>query len=41
MPVLLREAAEKIEQGAAQIRATATKTATEKEAPTEAGRMLL
>jgi len=41
MPVLLREAAEKIEQGAAQIRATATKTATEKEPPTEAGRMLL
>ena len=33
-------AAEKIEQGAAQIRATATKTATEREAPTESGRML-
>jgi myo-inositol catabolism protein IolC len=36
----LRDAAEKIEQGAAQIRATATKTATEREAPTETGRML-
>lgn len=36
----LRDAAEKIEQGAANIRATATKTATEGEAPTETGRML-
>jgi integrase len=36
----LRIAAEKIEQGADQIRATATKTATEGEAPTEAGRLL-
>jgi hypothetical protein len=36
----LRGAAEKIEQGAAHIRATATKTATEREALTEAGRML-
>ncbi|MFZ2003163.1 MAG: tyrosine-type recombinase/integrase [Candidatus Sulfotelmatobacter sp.] len=36
----LQDAAEKIEQGAARIRATATKTATEREAPTESGRML-
>lgn len=33
-------AAEKIEQGAAQLRATVTKTATEREAPTESGQML-
>jgi integrase len=36
----LQDAAEKIEQGAARIRATATKTATEREAPTESDRML-
>ena len=36
----LRDAAEKIEQGAAQLRATATKTATERETGTESGRML-
>ncbi len=36
----LRLAAEKIEQGAAHIRATATKTATEREAPSESGQML-
>jgi integrase len=36
----LRDAAEKIEQGAAQIRATATKTATEREAAAESGGML-
>jgi hypothetical protein len=36
----LRDAAEKIEQGAAQIRASATRTSTEREGPTESGRML-
>jgi len=36
----LKDAAEKIEQGAAQIRATATKTATERESPAESGQML-
>ena len=36
----LRDAAEKIEQGAAVIRATATKTATERETSAESGRML-
>jgi hypothetical protein len=36
----LRDAAEKMEQGAAHIRATATKTATVGEAPTEAGQTL-
>lgn len=36
----LRDAAEKIERGAALIRATTTKTATEKEATTEPGRIL-
>lgn len=36
----LEDAAQKIEQGAARIRATATETATEREAPPESGRML-
>lgn len=36
----LRDAAEKIEQGAARLRATATKTATEREVSAESGRMI-
>ena len=36
----LQDAAEKIEQGAPRIQATATKTATEREVPSESGRML-
>jgi hypothetical protein len=36
----LRDAAEKIEQGAAQIRRTASKTATGRETSPESGRML-